>query len=101
MYLARLSALPLIASSNFSVVLRSLLVNGRLPSGFEFSFVGFAIYYTLSYLTYLTRLYIQTNQNALRVGEIADNLSNRLRQLAHERWDSKYLIAARKRRVLH
>src|SRR5678815_1094323 len=54
-----------------------------------------------SYSTYLTRLYIQPNQNALRVGEITDDLSNRLRQLAHERWDSKYLIAARKRRVLH
>src|SRR4051794_2197468 len=101
MYLARLSGFALLASSKLSVALSSLVVNERFSLDFEFSFFGFAIQYTLSHSTYLTRLYIQPNQNALRVGEIADNFSNRLRQLAHERWDSNYLIAARERRVLH
>ena|SRR4029079_6827159 len=101
MYLARLSAPPLIASSKLSVVLRSLVLKERLPLVFEFSFFGFAISTHFHTQTYLTRLDIQPYQNALRVREIADDLSNRLRQLAHERRDSKYLIAAREHRVLH
>src|ERR1051325_8552352 len=52
-------------------------------------------------IAYSTRLNIQANQNALGVGEIADDLSDRLRQLAHERRDRQDLIAARECRVVH
>src|SRR5689334_13503032 len=100
MYFAPLSAPPLIASSKAFVVPRNPVVNGRSPPGFE-SFFGFAIHYTLSYSTYLTRLYIQANQNALRVRQIANDLSDRLRQFADQRRYGKNLIAARERRVLH
>ena len=97
MYFARLNALPFSASSNASVALRSLLFDDRLLADFPFSFFGFAIQHTLS----SPRLDIQANQHTLGVGEIADDLSDRLRQFPHERRDGKDLIAARQRRVFH
>ena len=44
---------------------------------------------------------IKTNQNTLGVGEIADDLSDRLRELPHERRNRQDLISPRQRRVLH
>ena len=44
---------------------------------------------------------IEPDQDPFAVGEIADDLLDRFRQTAHERWYRQDLIAASQRRVLH
>ena len=45
------------------------------------------------------RTEIQPHEDALGVREIADDLLDRFRQLAHQRWDRQNLVAARELRV--
>src|ERR1044072_4860933 len=97
MYFARRSGPPFTVASKASVALRSLVFSDSFSAS-EFPFFGFGI---TSHFCFLTGLNIQTNQNAFGVGEISDDLSDRLREFSHERGDRQDLIAARERWVFH
>ena len=43
---------------------------------------------------------IESHENSLTIGQIANDLLDRMRQTAHERWDGDNLVAAGKPGVL-